>query len=91
VSSITQECCGGHLTGGTPGTITVGTTNVIGQNGYPWDTVVASNGTTVTIKAKQVLVGAGNYNIFVEYLSAHADGKVLKFTEGGSDEITFNY
>jgi hypothetical protein len=91
VSSITQECCGGHLTGGTPGTITLGSTNVIGHSGCPWDTVVASNGTTVTIKASEAVSGAGNYNIFVEYLSAHADGKVLKFTEGGSDEITFNY
>jgi hypothetical protein len=91
VSSITQDCCGGHITGGTPATITLGSTNVIGHSAYPWDTVVASNGTTVTIKAKQVLVGAGNYNIFVEYLSAHAGGKVLKFTEGGSDEIVFNY
>jgi hypothetical protein len=91
VSSITQDCCGGHITGGTPATITLGSTNVIGHSGYPWNTVVASNGTTVTIKAKQVLVGAGNYNIFVEYLSAHAGGKVLKFTEGGSDEIVFNY
>jgi len=91
VSSITQECCGGHLTGGTPGTITLGSTTVIGQNGCPWDTVVASNGTTVTIKASEAVSGDGNYNIFVEYLSAHADGKVLKFTEGGSDEIVFNY
>jgi hypothetical protein len=91
VSSITQDCCGGHITGGTPATITLGSTNVIGHSGYPWDTVVASNGTTVTIKAKQILVGAGNYNIFVEYLSAHTGGRVLKFTEGGSDEIVFNY
>jgi len=91
VSSITQECCGGHLTGGTPGTITLGSTSIIGQSACPWDPVVASNATTVTIKAKEAVVGAGNYNIFVEYLSAHAGGAVLKFTEGGSDEIVFNY
>ena len=91
VSSITQDCCGGHITGGTPAAITLGTTNVIGHSAYPWDTVVGVNATTVTIKAKQILVGAGYYNIFVEYLSAHGAGRVLKFTEGGADEITFNY
>jgi predicted acyltransferase (DUF342 family) len=91
VSSITQDCCGGHITGGTPAAIVLGTTNVIGHSAYPWDTVVGADTTTVTIKAKQILVGAGYYNIFVEYLSAHGAGRVLKFTEGGADEITFNY
>jgi hypothetical protein len=91
VSSITQEVCGGHITGGTPAAITLGSTNVIGHSAYPWNTVVASNGTTVTIKAKQILSGTGNYNIFVEYLSAHTGGRVLKFTRGGVNQIVFNY
>jgi len=91
VSSITQECCGGHITGGTPAAITLGSTNVIGHSAYPWDTVVASNGTSVTIKPKQNLVGNGNYNIFVEYLSAHSDGKVVSFQRAGVNQIVFNY
>ena len=91
VSSFSQDCCGGHITGGTPATITLGNTMVVGHSGAPWDNEVTSNGTTVTFKANEAIVGAGYYDIFVEYLSSHADGKVVKFTEGGSDEITFNY
>ena len=91
VSSFSQDCCGGHITGGTPGTITLGPTTVVGHSGAPWDNEVTSNGTTVTFKANEAIVGAGYYDIFVEYLSSNADGKVVKFTEGGSDEITFNY
>jgi hypothetical protein len=91
VSSFSQDCCGGHITGGTPGTITLGNTTVVGHSGAPWDNEVTSNGTTVTFKANEAIVGAGYYDIFVEYLSSHADGKVVKFTEGGFDEITFNY
>jgi hypothetical protein len=91
VSSFSQDCCGGHITGGTPGTITLGSTTIIGQSGAPWDTVVTSNGTTVTFKANEAIVGAGYYDIFVEYLSSHTNGRVVKFTEGGSDEIIFNY
>jgi len=91
VSSFTQECCGGHITGGTPGTITLGGTTVIGHSACPWSTEVTSDATTVTFKAYQAVEGAGNYNIFVEYLSSHTGGRVLKFTEGGLDEIIFNY
>ena len=91
VSSFTQECCGGHITGGTPGTITLGGTTVIGHSACPWSTEVTSDTTTVTFKADEDVVGNGYYDIFVEYLSAHTGGRVLKFTEGGSDEITFNY
>ena len=91
VSSFSQDCCGGHILGLTPGTITLGNTTVVGHSGAPWDNEVTSNGTTVTFKANEAIVGAGYYDIFVEYLSSHADGKVVKFTEGGSDEITFNY
>jgi predicted acyltransferase (DUF342 family) len=91
VSSFTQECCGGHITGGTPGTITLGGTTVIGHSACPWSTVVTANATTVTFKAAEAVVGDGYYDIFVEYLSAHTGGRVLKFTEGGLDEIIFNY
>jgi hypothetical protein len=92
VSSFTQDCCGGHLTGGAPtSAITLGGTTVIGHNACPWSTEVTSDSTTVTFKADQAVEGAGNYNIFVEYLSSHTGGRVLKFTEGGADEITFNY
>ena len=91
VSRMVQDCCGGHISGGVPGTITLGTTNVIGHSACPWDTIVNANTNTVTIKAKENVVGNGYYDIFVEYLSSHADGRVEKFTQGGVDEIMFNY
>jgi cytoskeletal protein CcmA (bactofilin family) len=91
VSSLVFDCCGGHITGGVGADITIGQTTVIGHSACPWSTVVTSDATTVTFKSAEDVVGSGYYNIFVEYLSAHADGVVDKFTEGGVDEITFNY
>lgn len=91
VSSLVFDCCGGHITGGTGADITVGQTTVIGHSACPWSSVVTSDATTVTFKVAEDVVGNGYYNIFVEYLSAHADGVVDKFTEGGVDEILFNY
>jgi ubiquitin len=92
VSNMTVDCGGGNLNGDTPAnSIVVGPVSIFGQSASAWDPVVASTTTTVTIKADAALTGAGAYNIFVEYLSAHTGGTVVKFTEGGSDEITFNY
>lgn len=91
VSSITFECCGGHRTGGTGNDIVIGNTVVVGSSACPWSTVVTTDPTTVTFKISEDVVGDGTYDIFVEYLSSHLNGQVVKFTEGGSDEITFNY
>lgn len=91
VSSLTFDCCGGHITGGSGSDINVGQVQVVGHSACPWSPVVTSDPTTVTFKVAEDVVGNGYYNIFVEYLSAHADGVVDKFTEGGLDEITFNY
>ena len=94
VSNMTIQCGGGNLSGGTPAnSIVVGPVSIFGQSASAWDPVVASTTTTVTIKADAALTGAGAYNIFVEYLSAHADGAIVKFTEDNpaSDEILFNY
>ena len=93
VSSISFDCCGGHITGGTPGTITIGSTTVVGHSSYPWNVVVTPTTNTVTFKANEA-AGAGlaaYYDIFVEYLSSHADGRVIKFTKDAVDDITFNY
>jgi len=93
VSSLTQECTGGHLTGGTPPNIVLGTTNLIGHNSYPWSSVAVSSPTTVTLKPAQDMDVAysGHYNIFIEYLSAHPDGRVIDIQQGGATAITFNY
>lgn len=91
ISTLTQECCGGHITGGTPTNIVLGSTTVIGHSACPWDSEVTRTTTDVTFKAVEAVVGDGYYDIFVEYYSAHPDGRVVKFTEGGVDEIEFNY
>lgn len=92
VSSLVFDCCGGHITGGVGAAdITIGQATVIGHSACPWSSVVTSDPTTVTFQVAENVEGNGNYNIFVEYLSAHPDGVVDKFTEGGVDEITFNY
>lgn len=96
VSSFIQDVCGGHITGGTPANIVLGTTTVVGHSGAPWSSVTSTNTNTVEYNANEAIVGAGYYDIFVEYLSSHPDGRVLKFTKGSElggqvDAITFNY
>jgi len=91
VSSINMDCVGGHITGGTPAAITLGEVVVVGHNSCPWSAEVTTTANAITFKIDHAVVGDGNYDIFVEYLSSHADGRVVKFTEGGADEITFNY
>ena len=93
VSSINMDCVGGHITGGTPAAITLGEVVVVGHNSCPWSAEVTTTANAMTFKIDHaVAVGeVANYDIFVEYLSSHADGRVVKFTEGGADEITFNY
>tara|TARA_R110002153_G_scaffold258661_1_gene418135 strand:- start:1156 stop:1911 length:756 start_codon:yes stop_codon:yes gene_type:complete len=91
LSSINMDCVGGHITGGTPAAITLGEVVVVGHNSCPWSAEVTTTANAMTFKIDHAVVGDGNYDIFVEYLSSHADGRVVKFTEGGADEITFNY
>jgi hypothetical protein len=96
VSSFIQDICGGHITGLTPANIILGTTTVVGHSGAPWSSVITTNTNTVEYKVNEDIVGNGYYDVFVEYLSSHADGRVLKFTKGSElggqvDAITFNY
>jgi len=93
VSSINMDCVGGHITGGTPAAITLGEVVVVGHYSCPWSAEVTTTANDMTFKIDHaVAVGeVAYYDIFVEYLSSHADGRVVKFTEGGADEITFNY
>jgi hypothetical protein len=92
VSTLSLECGGGHRTGGTPLTIAKGPTSVFGSaSTNPWNSAVAATTTTVALAPTTNMAAAGNYNIFIEYISAHADGAVTKITEGSTDVITFGY
>ena len=92
ISTMSIEVSGGHRTGGTPLDVARGPAAVFGNtNTNPWSSVVTSNTTTVFIKPTTDLTSEGNYNLFIEYVSQHSDGKVSKITKGGSDEISFLY
>jgi ubiquitin len=92
ISTMSIEVSGGHRTGGTPLDVARGPAAVFGNtNTNPWSSVVTSNTTTVFIKPTIDLTSEGNYNLFIEYVSQHSDGKVSKITKGGSDEISFLY
>jgi predicted acyltransferase (DUF342 family) len=92
VSTLSMECGGGHRTGGTPLTIAKGPTSVFGSaSTNPWNGAVAVTTTTVSLAPTTNMAAAGNYNIFIEYISAHASGAVTKITEGSTDVITFGY
>jgi hypothetical protein len=92
VSTLSMECGGGHRTGGTPLTIAKGPTSVFGSaSTNPWNSAVAATTTTVALAPTTDMAAAGNYNIFIEYISAHTSGAVTKITEGSTDVITFGY
>jgi hypothetical protein len=92
VSTLSMECGGGHRTGGTPLTIAKGPTSVFGSaSTNPWNSAVAATTTTVALAPTTDMAAAGNYNIFIEYISAHPSGAVTKITEGSTDVITFGY
>jgi hypothetical protein len=92
VSTLSMECGGGHRTGGTPLTIAKGLVSVFGsESTNPWNSAVAVTTTTVALAPTTDMAAAGNYNIFIEYISAHASGAVTKITEGSTDVITFGY
>jgi hypothetical protein len=92
VSTLSMECGGGHRTGGTPLTIAKGPTSVFGSaSTNPWNIAVAATTTTVALAPTTDMAAAGNYNIFIEYISANASGAVTKITEGSTDVITFGY
>ena len=93
VSTLSLECGGGHRIGLTPLDITVGSLSIFGSaSTNPWDTTITTSTIEVSFKPSTPMAVAGAYNVFIEYISAHADGKVVKITEGPTtDRITFGY
>ena len=92
VSTLSLEVGGGHRTGGTPLAIAKGPQAIFGSaSTNPWDSTVTTTTTTVVLKPTTNLSGPGNYNIFVEYISAHPSGRVVSINEGAGTEVTFAY
>ena len=92
VSTLSLEVGGGHRTGGTPLAIAKGPQAIFGSaSTNPWDSTVTTTTTTVVLKPTTNLSGPGNYNIFIEYISAHPSGRVVSINEGAGTEVTFAY
>ena len=92
VSTLSLECGGGHRSGGTPLNVALGPISVFGSaSTNPWNSAVAVTTTTIALAPTTNMAAAGNYNVFIEYISAHASGAVTKITEGSTDVITFGY
>jgi hypothetical protein len=94
VSTITFECSGGDWNGGTPSkNIGLGGVSVFGNStANPWDSSVTTTATSVSFKPTQTMASAGNYNVFIEYVSQSGSGTVSTIEEGsGGAVITFNY
>ena len=93
VSTLIIECAGGNWTGGTPLTISKGTHNMFGDtnNTNPWNSTINFTANTVDFQPNTTMADDGHYNIFVEYTSQHADGKLSTLTEGTTERINWGY
>ena len=93
VSTLILECAGGNWSGGTPLTIAKGTHNMFGDtnNTNPWNATINFTANTVNFQPNTTMADDGHYNIFVEYTSQHADGKLLTLTEGTTERINWGY
>jgi hypothetical protein len=78
--------------GGTGRNIGKGFVSIVGdQNSKHWDSVIATNDTTVTLKPSIGPIGAGSYGISVEYTSPLGTGGVTSIDKDNTNEITFDY
>jgi hypothetical protein len=93
ISTLAFECGGGKWDGTTPSnSIVVGPLSVFGvSSANPWDSTVTRTATSVSFKPSETMASAGNYNVFVEYISQSSSGEVIKITEGSTDVVTFGY
>ena len=92
VSTLSMECGGGNRIGGTPLVIAKGPVSVFGNTSTnPWNSAVAATTTIVALAPTTNMAAVGNYNIFIEYISAHASGAVTNIIEGSTTQITFGY
>ena len=94
ISTLAFECGGGKWDGTTPSnSVVVGPLSIFGvSSANPWDSTVTTTATSVSFKPSETMASAGNYNIFVEYISQSSSGKVSTIEEGtGGAVVTFGY
>jgi cytoskeletal protein CcmA (bactofilin family) len=94
ISTLAFECGGGKWDGTTPSnSIVVGPLSIFGvSSANPWDSTVTTTATSVSFKPSETMASAGNYNVFVEYISQSGSGKVSTIEEGtGGAVVTFGY
>jgi hypothetical protein len=94
ISTLSFECGGGKWDGTAPSnSIAVGPVSVFGvSTANPWDSTITTTTTSVSFKPSEAMASAGNYNVFIEYISQSSSGKVSSIEEGtGGEVITFNY
>jgi len=94
ISTLAFECGGGKWDGTTPSnSIVVGPLSIFGvSSANPWDSTVTTTATSVSFKPSETMASAGNYNVFVEYISQSSSGKVSTIEEGtGGAVVTFGY
>ena len=94
VSTISIELGGGNRAGNVNGLdISLGQVSIFGgTNTNPWSTNITTTPTTLQIQPTNAFTGGpGNYSIFVEYISAYPDGKLVSVTSVAGDSATFGY
>jgi cytoskeletal protein CcmA (bactofilin family) len=94
ISTLAFECGGGKWDGTTPSnSVVVGPLSIFGvSSANPWDSTVTTTATSVSFKPSETMASAGNYNVFVEYISQSSSGKVSTIEEGtGGAVVTFGY
>jgi hypothetical protein len=93
VSTLSLEVGGGHRTGGTPLTISSGPLSVFGNTSdNPWDSTVNTTTTTVSIRPSTTTHATTSYyNIFVEYISPTAAGKLTQINDHQTSPVTVTF
>jgi len=96
ISTFVFEISGGkNASSGTSSKdIALGRVNKFGHaNSYNWHDEVVASPTELVIKPHQAASGGGNYayDLFIEYMSSHAGGKLVKIMENQVDQHSFAY
>ena len=74
--------------------IALGRVNKFGHaNSYPWHDEIGVSPTELVIKPDQAASGGGSYDydLYIEYMSSHAGGKLVKIMENQVDQHSFAY
>ena len=95
ISTFVFEISGGkNASSGTSSKdIALGRVNKFGHaNSYPWHDEIDVSPTELVIKPDQASGGGSyDYDLFIEYMSSHAGGKLVKIMENQVDQHSFAY